>query len=905
LFPLLKISSKHRTIFPARHILFGGISFFFLSGLISCSVQKNTSLSRNYHNLTSHYNVYFNGLESYKKGLERAQTSVKNDYTGILPVFLYEDETVNTAVNADMKKAIDKATKVITFHSITAKPKVKEGDQSAKDKAFFEKNEYNKWVDDSYMLMGKSYMYQGEFFLAAETFKHVISTFPHEEIRLLAMTWLARAYIMIDEMREAERILISLSGENDFPKDYMEDYLTTQAQFHLKQDSYDRAAEQLESTLGLSGVKKDEKIRYSYILAQLYEKTGKKSLALEKYKKVTRYNPPYEMAFNAKVSMAEVYETGSTKSEDLKKLLNKMLKDSKNKEYKDQIYFALGNIAMEEGNREQAIGYYQLSVSSSLQNQYQKGFSSVTLAKIYYEEPDYILSAAYYDSAVSFLNKDYPGYSGLISLSASLGRLVYNINTYELEDSVQALAAMPEKERLAVIDGIIEQVRIKEEEARQAELQAQKDMAYNQSMMYDNNQAGSAAGQQGGQWYFYNLNAKSFGQPEFRMKWGERKLEDNWRRKNKQSLSSAAQGAGTEGDSLNGGTGTPIFDNKSREFYLVNIPLTDSALEQSNLRLEDALFNMGVIYRENLLDYDASIDALEALLERFPDGKYTPQALYYLHDLYNTKQDPARANQYKSRLETRFPDSHYSKLLNNPNYIHELEEEEMRVVRTYEGIYEKYRQKDYAGTIRDADSAIAQNPEDPLLPKFKYIKALSVGALEGKEAMKVELDSLIARHPGTEESLQAKEIIDYMYVAFPVIKEAEEAKVAEVVYADFDPGQEHYFLLALQPGENVNQVSFNLLNYNLDHFNQYDLNIKRLDLTDRYQMLVVTSFSNAESAFRYLQVIRENSSEILSGIPASNYKMMIISLDNYNILAREKVHNPYYLFYLNHYVNQE
>jgi hypothetical protein len=430
-------------------------------------------------------------------------------------------------------------------------------------------------------------------------------------------------------------------------------------------------------------------------------------------------------------------------------------------------------------------------------------------------------------------------------------------------------------------------------------------MAYNQSMMYDNNQAGSAAGQQGGQWYFYNLNAKSFGQPEFRMKWGERKLEDNWRRKNKQSLSSAAQGAGTEGDSLNGGTGTPIFDNKSREFYLVNIPLTDSALEQSNLRLEDALFNMGVIYRENLLDYDASIDALEALLERFPDGKYTPQALYYLHDLYNTKQDPARANQYKSRLETRFPDSHYSKLLNNPNYIHELEEEEMRVVRTYEGIYEKYRQKDYAGTIRDADSAIAQNPEDPLLPKFKYIKALSVGALEGKEAMKVELDSLIARHPGTEESLQAKEIIDYMYVAFPVIKEAEEAKVAEVVYADFDPGQEHYFLLALQPGENVNQVSFNLLNYNLDHFNQYDLNIKRLDLTDRYQMLVVTSFSNAESAFRYLQVIRENSSEILSGIPASNYKMMIISLDNYNILAREKVHNPYYLFYLNHYVNQE
>ena len=873
--------------------------------LVSCSVKKNTSLSRNYHDLVSHYNIYFNGHESYKRGLEKARTSVQIDYTDILPVFLYEEESVHSAVTTDMKRAIDKATKIVTFHSITSKPKVKKGEQSAKDKAFYEKNEYNKWVDDSYMLMGQAYMYQGEFFMAIETFKHVMVTFPAEEIRLLALTWLARSYIMVDEMKEAERILSSLTDANDFPEEYMAAYLTTMAQFHIREDNYSIAAEHLENTMLQKGLSKDEKIRYTYILAQLYEKTGENELALEKYRRVSRYNPPYEMAFNSKVSMAEAYKSGSESSEDLKKLLNKMLKDSKNKEYKDQIYFAMGNIAFEEGDREKAIEYYQLSVSSSLQNQYQKGYSSYTLAKIYYDEPDYILSAAYYDSAVSFLDKDFPGYSGLTTLSASLSNLVYNINSYELEDSVQRLAGLPEDERLAVIDGIIEQVRKEEEEARLAEQQAMQDRAFNQSMLYNNNQVEGSTGQQGGKWYFYNLNAKSFGQPEFRMRFGDRKLEDNWRRKNKQSISSPGAGTGTNGDSINGGTGTPIFDNKSREYYLVNIPLTDSAMGQSNLRLEESLYNMGTIYKQNLLDYEEAIGAFEELLERYPDGQYTPQVMYYLNELYNSTQNPARAEYYKNKLMTEYPDSHYSKLLNNPNYIKELEEEEMKVVRIYEEIFNKYQDRNYSEVIVDVDSAMARYPNDPLTPKFKYIKALSVGAIKGKEEMKVELDSLIAQHPGTEESQQAQEIIDYMFVAFPVIKEAEEAKVGEEIYTEFDPDQEHYFLITMPAGENINRVSFDLLNYNLDYFNQYDLQIERLDLTDGYNMLVVKTFNNAEGASRYMQVIRDNSSQILAGIDESNYRMMIISLDNYAILVEQKVHNPYYLFYLKHYQNKE
>jgi len=389
------------------------------------------------------------------------------------------------------------------------------------------------------------------------------------------------------------------------------------------------------------------------------------------------------------------------------------------------------------------------------------------------------------------------------------------------------------------------------------------------------------------------------------MKWGERRLEDNWRRKNKQTITDRNDGGGMEGDTLNGGASTPVFDNKSREFYLINIPLTDSAMAQSHLRLEEALYNMGVIYKEDLLDYQESIRSFEELIRRYPETRFGAHVYYLLYELNNNIQEPQRARYYSDRLSARYPESHYALLLNNPNYLQELEEEEMKVVRDYEGIYLRYQLEDYAEVIGRADQAILEYPEDPLLPKFKYIRALATGSLLGKEEMKVALDSLIAQHPGTEESEQAQEIVDYMYVEFPEIKEAAQAAEAEAVYVAVDSTQEHYFLLALRSDENENQVSFNLLNYNLDHFNQYNLEVDELGLTDSYNLIYVSLFNNAEGAGRYQQVIEENLQEIMGGISPTKFRMMIISTENFGILSEEKEFNPYYLFYLKHYLGQE
>lgn len=869
--------------------------------ITSCSVEKNTAATRNFHNLTSHYNIFFNASESFKEGLMRAEESIEDDFTSILPLFYYDDEAIQQSVSPQMKRAIDKCTKVITFHSIKAKPKVKSGRQSEKDKAFYEKNEYNKWVDDSYLLIGKSYMYQGEFFMAAETFNHVIRNFDGEDSYYLALAWILRAYIMIGAMDEAEGIVIQLNDVEEFPEKKVVELYTSMTDYHMQREEYELAIPWLKKALE-TRPKKSRRIRYRYILAQMQKEVGDGEASVRNFRKVVRMNPPYVMSFNAKVSMAEAFQAGSSGSSEIIKLLNKMLKDSKNKEFRDQIYYALGNIYMERGEREKAIDYYHLSASTSVQNKYQKGLSSLTLAEIYYNEPRYNLSAAYYDTAVTMLQDDYPNYKTLEIRSSSLNNLVRNINVFELQDSVQRLAGLTESERFAVIDGIINQIREEEQEARRREQEERQDLQFARSGLYDNQQgSGGYSQQSGGQWYFYNLNAKSFGQPEFRMKWGERELEDNWRRSNRQSMAALLEEEGEEALSELAGEEGNLIDNKSREYYLRNIPLSDSSMEISHMKLEEALYNMAMIYREDLLDYEKAIESLEELISRYPDHDYTMASYFYLHELYNSVQQPSKAAYYKEQLSKKYPDSHMAMLLTNPDYIRQLEEAENKDERFYEEVYEDYKNERYSQVIRKSGQGMDKFEDDnDMKARLSYLRAMSVGAVSGKEAMKTELDSIVALYPGTEIANEAQQVIDYMYVAFPVIKEADQIRTAVQLYS-YDPDADHRFALALKKSENLNLVNFNLLNYNLDHFNEYDLKIEIKKPGVDYNLLVVDGFSDYEGVARYTDRVRNEIIEIMGEIPPEAYEVVMISDENYKKLLDVKEVEPYLLFYKNNY----
>jgi len=268
-------------------------------------------------------------------------------------------------------------------------------------------------------------------------------------------------------------------------------------------------------------------------------------------------------------------------------------------------------------------------------------------------------------------------------------------------------------------------------------------------------------------------------------------------------------------------------------------------------------------------------------VQRYPDGNYTMASYYYLHDLHNAVQQPARASYYKDQLSRKYPDSHMTMLLTNPNYIRELEEEQQKVERFYVDVYTDYTNNRYAEVIRKAERGISEYPDDEdLQARLHYLKAMSTGAVRGKEAMKTELDSIVAWYPATEIAAEAREIIDYMYVTFPEVKEADQVREAVELYT-YDPEARHLFLLAVKKEQNLNLVNFNLLNYNLDHFNAYNLVIELKNLGVDYNLLHVKEFADNQGVRRYAERVREDIREIMGEIPEEDYATVLISRENY------------------------
>ena len=365
-------------------------------------------VTRSFHNVTSRYNIFFNGNESFKKGVKRMRDSHEDDYTRILPIFQYGDENTASTIASDMERAIQKSTKVITLHSITVKPEFKNGPESEKQKDFYARNEYNKYVPGNYLLMGKAYLFRHDFHLAMETFRFIMTEYHYDDIVYETQVWIARTHNELGEYNESEDILEVLTGTMEFPSSLHSDLYTTQADLYMKQEDYERAIEPL--TRAVDDVrKKKQKIRYTFILAQLHQEAGDQKKASEYYRQVIKMNPPYEMSFNARINRASVFIEGSDNAKEIRDELRKMLKDEKNSDFRDQIYYALGNVFFREGNTGEALNNYKLSSIYSISNTQQKTTSCLTIANIYYERPDYEQADRYYDSAMVYLTEDYPG----------------------------------------------------------------------------------------------------------------------------------------------------------------------------------------------------------------------------------------------------------------------------------------------------------------------------------------------------------------------------------------------------------------------------------------------------------------------------------------------------------------
>ena len=340
--------------------------------LANCSVEKNTDTTRFYHSMTARYNIYFNGYESFKAGLLKISNGYQDDYSELLKVFEFSDPATVALCSSDMDKAMQKASKLITLKSITSKPEIKDNRQlSEKDKELMDRKEFNEWVDDSYLLIGKCRFYKHEFADASSTFNYCITSANDPAIKAEAVIWLARIYNETGNYIESLRLLREFDISKDVSKQLLSMYYTTMADLFIKQKRYTEAIDPLSKSIKYIA-KKRTRYRLTYLLAQLFEQTDNGARATSLYRDVVKMNPPYEVEFNARINIAGVFDINSGNPSEIKNELKKMLKDTKNKDFQDQIYFAIGNISLKEGNEAEALDFFRKSVAAPSLNSNQK-----------------------------------------------------------------------------------------------------------------------------------------------------------------------------------------------------------------------------------------------------------------------------------------------------------------------------------------------------------------------------------------------------------------------------------------------------------------------------------------------------------------------------------------------------
>ena len=877
----------------------------------ACSTEKNTPMSRFYHNTTLKYNIYFNGRESYKKGITKINDQNSDNYALILSVFTDSKEENASVANGEMEKAIQKSAKGIKLHSITKKPKPTGKAMSPKEKEFMAQNEFNKWVDHCYMLMGKAYFIKRDYMQARQNLEFALRQYPNSKVQPEIAMYLVRTFCEDKKFKEAKETLDKIEADKKITKKNAGFYAAVWADYYLKQNNREEAAEKLKLAVEKTKKRKD-KIRYIYILAQLKEKENNLKDAYKYYEEAAKRNSNYEMEFNARINMAKCYSGGKGSNKEIFKLLNKMLKDEKNKEYRDQIYYAIAEVELRTGKENDAIEHYKQSSAVSVDNNYQKALSCLKLGELYFAKLEYKNAYIYYDTCMQNITEDYDNFKEIQTLTKNLSELVTYTDVIEFEDSVQKIAKMSDKERNKLIDGLI--AKVVEQERLERELAQQESM---NSYLFDQrrgetNNVGSSTGK----WYFYNPAQLSYGKNEFQKKWGNRKNEDHWRRRDKTVVSFDSGDDSEASDSVVADARPKNEDPKSREYYLQDLPLTDSAMQESHKRIENALYNASKIYKEKFGDYPKAINSYEDLNKRYPNSDYQLLSYYDLYILNTLIKDIPQAEKYKNLIISKYGNTNYARLLQNPNFVKEQEEIRKRDEQLYANTYDAFMRGEWNTVQRNATNFINENSDSDLVPNFDFLNTMCTARNADTTQFKLALLDFIDRHPKHELKQAAENLLAYFGTGDidaliadlksrpEVVKQqqSEDGKSPyseEIVEAEykFDEMAEHYYVVYFK-SEQVDdkRLAFEIRNFNIFNFNMRTFNVVTSTFNSNYSMITVRPFRNMRQSVNYSKMIA-NSEDVFNKLRNVDYKIFVISAENFKLLTESRNLNSYMEFY--------
>ena len=881
---------KHR---QPNYLFWAFLMIVLSSALIGCSTQKNTAQSRWWHAFNARYNPYYNGTLAYIDASLEKENGNKDNYTEQLPLYTVSNKNSRDLGKANYDRAIEKSEKAIHQHSIKRRPEwTKNRRKTAKDIEWLSRREYNPFLWKAWMLMGRSQFYKGDFDAAASTFAYMSRLYETQPaIYGKARAWLAKCYIEQGWNYDAEDVIRNMQRDSIHWRAQKEwDY--TLADYYIHNGDAKQAIPYLRKVINHE-MRRKQKAREWYLMGQLQASIGNNQEAYKAFKHVIRLNPPYELEFNARISMTEVLAHSNAKK--MISSLRRMAASDKNKEYLDQVYYAIGNIYLNQKDTLRAISAYERGNSKATRSGIEKGVLLLHLGDLYWNLEKYSDARRCYGEAIGLLDKDRKDYKTLSDRSKVLDELVPYTDAVHLQDSLQALAKMSEKDRNAAIDRVITALKKKEKEERnkQAEAEAAQQQAQgngnnignnfgNKNNNNKNNNTAVNNGMSNGQWYFYSPITVSQGKTQFQKLWGKRENVDNWQRINK-TVVATAQGAeemtdevrdslanvAAKEDSLKQVTDSAVNDPHKREYYLAQIPFTPEQVAESNKILEDGLHHSGVIFKDKLDNLALSEKALRRVADQYTDYEHMDEVYYHLFLLYSRKRMPDVAQQYIQKLKTDYPESQLTALVTDPYFEENAKMGAHIEDSLYTETYQAFKEGIYNKVKKNAEVSASRFPQGANRDKFLFIGGLSkLNEGNTKECLE-DLKQVVEQYPNSRLSEMAGMIIngvnagkrlyggkfdlsDVWSRRSEVLNDADSTKQKGF---SAERNDNFVFMLAYAPDSiNENQLLFEVAKYNFTSYmvRNFDLNIEDINGLHRME---ISGFRNYDEARQYANAV--------------------------------------------------
>lgn len=853
---------------------------FFGLAIFPVKTNAQNIITRSVDDLIARDNGYFNARLIMQETEASLWTDQTENFDELLPVFKYGTQEQATGVQPAMDEVIKKTSFVIQMHK------------------------KSKWVDDSYFLIGKSQFYKRNYDEALTSFQYIISEYSnliekqsktkritededgeltffeklkHQPVSSEAGIWVARTLVEKKQFSDAHTVISVLKSRENFPKWLIGELYAVEADCYIKEGQAANAVEPLMNALKNI---EDKKLiaRYNFILAQLYANEKNIDKALETYKIVLDSKPDYDMEFYAQLNIAKLSlaNFGITGGESKDELMS-LLKDEKYKDFYGLIYYTLADIALANKDENTGIDYLNKSLRNTVDSK-QKGLSYLRLADLYYEDVDYKMAYAYYDSTINQLERQHERYNEVKSLRDNLKLLVDELTIIETEKKLQYWAGLSDKD-------------LEKELAKLIPEKEEVDSA-TADITNPTNVNTLAANPAEGNFYFYNTNLRSRGFSEFKKTWGTRKLEDNWRRSEKGSF-------GDDGNADVAVTEEKTIDlnakNVTTEKIIQSLPKSPEQLAASNAKIAGALYKAGIIYKENFKIKPKAIEMFEDNVNNYPANAFEVQSLYQLYRLTaNPQQD-----KYKNLLLSKYPETDYAKIISDPDYFKREEEKKHALEIYYAATYDALQLKDYPTVKSRVVAADTLFKINPLKPKFEMLDALADA--DSVEVFKNSLQKVALKYPEHEVGIRAQEMLDYMRRG-SVMEDA--GKVAPVANYTLNPAEEQYFMFVMNStGKNATTMKNNIATFNGSNFSTDNLKISSLLLGKDNSIILVKSFPTIEKAMIYYNAIKDNTA-VYNELTQEAFTPMLISKSNYVQFFKVKDVEGYLVYFQDNYLKE-